>query len=482
MKISEIIYKEEYIMSLADEELEFSRIVTNPKNVDKGSLLIIPNSERTENNIELPEKPVAIICDTKCVLPENIPVIRVSNPRLAMANAYFRYEKISTDNLKIIGITGTNGKSSTAIFIKKILSECNHKVGYIGTGIIEIDGKIVSSPHYSMTTPDPELLYRSIKQMQDEGCDTVIMEVSSHALALDKVTPILFDYALFTNFSPEHIDFHGDLEEYFLAKLRLFDRCKCGVFNIDDEKARRAYAMCKARRLSTGIIWRGNVWASNIENHRLDGINYLYHGGSFSFKMNLRLAGVYNAYNTMLAATVCIDMGCKPCDVKRILGEISSLPGRFEIINDRISVIIDYAHTDYAFENIMKELSLAKGDKKLTVVFGCGGNRDKTKRPRMAAIAEKYASRIILTADNSRNEDVKDIISDIIRGFKDGKYEVIENRRDAIRAALLCADDGDVVAIIGKGPERYNIDNNGYSDFNEKEIVMSALEERRVIR
>ena len=482
MKISDIIFAEECILSLAGEDLEFNSIVTDPNNAKSDSLLIIPNSEKIKYDPELSAAPVAVICDAKCVLPDNIPTIRVENPRLAMANAYFRFEKISTEKIRFIGITGTNGKSSTALFIKTVLSQCGHKVGLIGTGRIEIDGRLISDPHYSMTTPDPALLYRSIKRMETEGCDTIVMEVSSHALALDKVAPICFDYAVFTNFSSEHIDFHGSIEEYFIAKSKLFERCKCGVFNIDDEKARQAYSVCKARRLSAGIIWRGDVWASNIENRGFDGIGYLYHGRSFSFKMNLRLAGIYNAYNSMLAATVCIDIGCKPCDVKRILSEISSIPGRFEIINDRISVIIDYAHTDSAFDNVMKELSSVKGDKRLTVVFGCGGNRDRTKRPRMAAIAEKYANRIIITSDNSRSEDTKDIISDIIRGFKRGNYEVIENRRDAIRAALLCADDGDVVAIIGKGPEKYNIDSNGYSDFDEKKIVMSALEERRVVR
>ena len=482
MKISDIIFEEEYILSHIDTNIEFSRIVTDIQSITQDSVFIIPNSEKLESNLEFPQIPLAVICDTKCVLPNNIPVIRVENPRLAMANAYFRFEKPDTEKLKFIGITGTNGKSSTAMIIKKILSECNHKVGYIGTGKIEIEGTVISPPHYSMTTPDPELLYKSIKQMQSEGCDTVVMEVSSHALALDKVAPLFFDYAIFTNFSSDHIDFHGNIDEYFIAKLKIFERCKCGVFNIDDEKVRRAYNLCKTRRLSAGIIWRGDVWATNIENHGLDGISYLYHGRSFCFKTKLELAGIYNAYNSMLAATVCIDMGCKPCEVKRILEEIHSIPGRFEIINDKISVIIDYAHTDSAFDNIMKELASIKGERHLTVVFGCGGNRDKTKRPKMAALAEKYADRIIVTSDNSRNEDIKNIISDIIRGFKQGKYEVIENRKDAIRAAILCASDNDIVAIIGKGPEKYNIDHNGYSNFDEAEIVKSTLEERRVIR
>ena len=469
-------------MSVADDNLEFNTIVTDPSKVNEDTLLIIPNSERFKEGLKLNQMPVAIICDTNCILPDNIPFIRVENPRVATANAFFRSEKISTDKLTIIGITGTNGKSSTAMLIKAILMGCGHRVGYIGTGKIEIGDKTISDAHYSMTTPDPEVLYKSIKKMQNDGCDTIVMEVSSHSLALDKVSPLMFDYTVFTNLSSEHIDFHGSVEEYFRAKLKLFARSKCGVFNIDDKKVRLAYDLCKSRKLSAGIIWRGDVWASNIENHGLEGISYLYHGGGFSFKMNLKLSGSYNVYNSLLAATVCIDMGCKPCEVKRIISEITTLPGRFEIINGRISVIIDYAHTDSAFENIMKELAILKGNKKLTVVFGCGGNRDREKRPKMAAIAEKYANRIILTSDNSRNEDIKNIISDIIRGFSQGKYEVIENRRDAIRAALLYADDQEIIAIIGKGPEKYNIDHTGYSDFDEKAIILSTLEERTVIR
>lgn len=482
MRISEIIYPEEYIFSELSDDPSFDSITTDFSKVKSDSVLIIPNSQKIPKHISLKEIPLAAICDNQATLPIEIPTIRVNNPRLSMANAFYRYEKISLDGMKLIGVTGTNGKSSTATLIKFILSGCGYRVGFIGTGKIEIGEEEITESHYSMTTPDPDLLYKTLRRMKDGGCDAVVMEVSSHALALDKVTPLRFDYGIFTNLAPEHLDFHGNMEEYFLAKSRLFEISKCNIFNIDDEYARRAYKSCKCRKISAGIIWRGDVWSSNIENHGFDGIGYLYHGKGFSFKMNLKLAGIYNAYNSMLAATVCIDMGCKPCDVKRILNDIELIRGRYEIINDKISVIIDYAHTDSAFNSIMKELFSVKRGRNLTVVFGCGGNRDRGKRSKMAEIAERYANKIIVTQDNSRNEDPKDIISDIIRGFKRGNYEIIENRRDAIRAAILGAENGDAVAIIGKGPEKYNIDYNGYRDFDEREIINTALAERRAIK
>lgn len=478
MKISDIIYREEYILSEVDDELDFYRITTLPSEVCEGDLLIIPNSRKMPDMTDMMATPLAVICDENAILPKNISRIIVNNPRLATANAYCRFENFIPHKMKIIGVTGTNGKTTTATLIKNILSGLGYKVGFIGTGKIEIDGSDITSQNYSMTTPDPPLLYKSLKQMESLGCDAVVMEVSSHALALDKVSPIVFDYGVFTNLSPEHTDFHGNMENYFNAKARLFAKSKCSVFNIDDEYGKIVYSLCDGKKISAGILWRGDIWASNIENHGFDGISYIYHGDRFSFKMRLPLAGIYNAYNSMLAAATCIDMGCKPCEVKRILNDVRPIEGRYEIINDEISVIIDYAHTSAAFKNFLQELSSIKKNYRLTVVFGCGGDRDRIKRPEMARIAEKYADRIILTADNSRSESTKDIIADIIKGFDRGNYEIKERREEAIYSAILEAKPGDIVAIIGKGPERYNIDKDGYHYFDEREILSSALKRR----
>jgi UDP-N-acetylmuramoyl-L-alanyl-D-glutamate--2,6-diaminopimelate ligase len=477
MKISDIIYKDEYLYSDVDDNTEFDNLTTDINNVSKSDILIIPNHLKLDK-LDLPTRPIAVICDVGVQLPKEFPTIRVKAPRIATARAFYRYEKVCLDKIKLIGVTGTNGKGGTAEFIKTVLEASGYKVGLFGTGKIEIDGRIISDRFYSMTTPDPPLLYKSLSQMQEEGCDVVIMEVSSHALALDKLEPLIFDYGVFTNLSHEHLDFHISMDEYFKAKAKLFSMCKCGVINIDDEYGRRVYNICKSKRISVGILWKGDVWASNIEKQGLKGISYIYHGNNFSFKMLLQTVGIYNAYNSMLATALCIDMGCRPCEVKQILGQITSLPGRFEIINDRISVIIDYAHTDIAFKSIMKELSAIKGANKLTVIFGCGGNRDKEKRPRMAKIAERYADRVIVTSDNPRNENIKEIISDIIRGFQGENYTVIENRKDAIRAAILGANNGEIIAVIGKGCEKYYIDQYGYHEYNESDIIKSALTER----
>ncbi len=480
MKLNEIIYNDEYIISDATGDEEINSITTEFEKADEKTLLIIPNSKKSPNFSKSENYPAAILCDELCCIPKGFKTIRTNNTRLAMSYAYSRFYGVDYSKFKIIGITGTNGKTSTATFIKYILQDAGMKVGFIGTGKIEISEKILSDTRYSMTTPDPEVLYRTLKTMENEECDAVIMEISSHSLALDKVAPISFDYGVFTNLSSEHMDFHKSIEEYYNAKCKLFSMCKTAVFNIDDDYVRKAAVQCKVRRITAGAVWRGDVFASDIENKGFSGVNYVYHGKNYIFRMKLAIAGIYNVYNSMLATAVTTDMGIKPCDAKSSISKIKAIEGRFEIIKDDITVIIDYAHTDTAFNAVLKNLrDTKKNHEILTVVFGCGGERDRTKRPRMAAAAEAYADRIIVTSDNSRTEEPMDIIADIIHGFKNKGFEVCESREEAIKRAIVSSPAGGIVAIIGKGAEKYNIDKFGYHDFDERKIIKKALQERK---
>ena len=476
MKLSELLYEEDYIFCELNKDTEIEKIETDPQNADENTLLIIPNSSKIKSPQTFTTLPKAVACDRVDIVPSSIPKILLSNARLALSKAFYRFYGIESARFKIIGITGTNGKTSTAYYMKTILKAQGKKVGYIGTGIIEIDEKIISDESYSMTTPDAPKLYKTLKQMDNENCDVVIMEVSSHALALEKVAPLFFDYAVFTNLSSEHSDFHKTMEDYLEAKCKLFKQCKTAVFNLDDSHAKEVMAASSAERsITIGVLNKGDVFATHIENNGSDGISYLYRTDRFMFRMKVNIPGVYNVYNSLLASAVCIDMGCPPCKVKEAIEKLERIPGRFEIIKNDITVIVDFAHTEVAFESFLREAKALAHSSKLWVIFGCGGERDKQKRPRMAAIAEKYADKIILTTDNPRNEPPEKITADIIEGFSKSEFTVIKARQNAIASAILSAETDDVIAIIGKGAEKYIIDDQGFHEYDEMKVVKDAL-------
>jgi UDP-N-acetylmuramoyl-L-alanyl-D-glutamate--2,6-diaminopimelate ligase len=330
-----------------------------------------------------------------------------------------------------------------------------------------------------MTTPDPELLYDVLAKMQKRKCDYVVMEVSSHSLALNKTDPIRFEYAIFTNLSKEHMDFHDTMDEYYKSKLSLFSNAKKGLFNMDDAYSRRAFNEVKCEKSSIGILYDADAYATDIECSNLSESAFYYRAPNLIFRVRTRLAGAFNVYNVLCALKCVIDMGVSPCIAKSHLESIHSIDGRMEVIESDITVIIDYAHTAFAFENCLKSLFLANNHRQnISVVFGCGGNRDKTKRAPMGKAASEYTKKIIITEDNNRDEDFSDIVADIAKGISDGVYRVIKDRETAIRTAIYEADAGDIVAIVGKGHERYKIENGKYTPFNERSIVADAIEIR----
>ena len=485
MKIKNVIYKDEYIGEPCADELEFDTISFSAKDVGERSLYfhIKRVSFNSDSAIEsvLSQRPVAIVTDESAnIHSDDVPVIGVKNARRALSFAYARFYGIDFTRLKLIGITGTNGKTTTACMLENILSEEGKKTGFIGTGRIVSDGRSLSDEYYSMTTPDPDVLYSSLKRMENDGCEYVIMEVSSHSLALEKVAPLYFEVAVFTNLSHEHLDFHGSVDEYYKTKIRLFDQCKHALFNIDDPYGRRAYSECRSSKEGFGILFDADVRAREPKLLGFEGSSFIYRAKNFLFKMHLPLVGAYNIYNALAAVCAATALGVKPCVARRALQKMKPPAGRFETYRDRITVITDYAHTPEAFENILKTIISCKNQwQKLITVFGCGGDRDKTKRPLMGKIAERLSDAVVITEDNSRSESKEDIANDILRGVEDkSKTALILSRKEAIESAIMTADDGDIIAILGKGAERYNIGKNGISPFDERIIIEDALRKR----
>lgn len=479
MKLYELITKDEYTEWHAPLEIDINSITCDVDKATRGVLLIITNPSKITTLNYINEECVLIVGEN-ITLPYDLQYVRVKNVRLTAAYACSRFYHFESLDLKIIGVTGTNGKTSTATFIKHALKGGGIPTGFIGTGMITVSDEIISDTNYSMTTPDPWDLFRILAIMQKRGCRAVVMEVSSHALELCKVAPITFEYAVFTNLSPEHLDFHQSYESYYLAKKKLFGQCKRAVINIDDPMARRLADECCCEMIKVGAVWRGDHYATGIRCRGEDGVEYLYHGKDFVFGMRLMTPGIYNVYNSMLAIAVSVDMGIKPVEVKRALSAVRVLPGRYEIIKDDVTVIIDYAHTPGALEAFLQSVrGSMTGTEQLITIFGSGGERDREKRPRMAAISERYSDLTVVTSDNSRGEEPDAIISDIVSGFTTQRYKVITDREAAIRESILSAGVGDTVAVVGKGCERYSIDRNGYHPFDERKIINDALLERK---
>jgi len=483
LTISELFngYDDIEIPTQISENTSFD-ITLSSQDLDNNSLLFITEKVGKENPVISTElfkaSPFAIVISkhhntTSSVCPE----IKVGNVRTALAYALSNLYGLDYYQTKVIGVTGTNGKTTTATLIYKMLKECGYKVGFIGTGKIISDTNILSDDKYSMTTPDPDILYPAIAKMTEVGCKYIVMEVSSHAIALGKIAPIKFEYSIFTNLDNDHLDFHNSKEEYFQTKLKLFELSKKGLFNMDDKYSRKAAELSKCEKSTFGIINSGDAYASEIFLGSEE-TSFYYRERDLIFKAHTKLIGAFNVYNIIAALKCIIDLGIKPCIAKKALRSIDRIDGRMEIIRGEITAIIDYAHTPKAFYNCLKTIKQNINAKQnLIVVFGCGGDRDTAKRPYFGQYAEAYADKIIITEDNLRNEDFSSIVNDITRDMTSGSYETIRERESAIRYAFKCARPGDIVAVIGKGHEKYKIVGGEYLPFDERKIIEDILSE-----
>jgi len=430
----------------------------------------------------------AVIVEREVELPPGMAWALVQDTRHALALLSARFFGYPSTRLKMIGVTGTNGKTTTTSLISAILGASGQKVGLIGTIQNKIGTRVMPVNH---TTPESTDLQELLSEMVGEGVDICVMEVSSHALALNRVDGCEFDTAVFTNLTQDHLDFHRDMEEYLGAKLKLFrnlnvpgnnkETTKYAVINADDPAAERFAQAAGVLVCTFGVRNKADVYATEV-SVSARGVSFTINGKWGRCPLNLKLTGLFNVYNALGAFAATAALGVPTEIIKDALENVRGVPGRFEPVDagQDFTIIVDYAHTPDGLENILKTArQFTQG--RLITVYGCGGDRDRAKRPIMGSIAAKYSDFQIITSDNPRTEDPAKIIQDIIEGVrplvKRENYLVEQDRRKAIGLAISAARKGDVVIIAGKGHEDYQIIGTDKFPFDDRREAALAVKE-----
>lgn len=400
--------------------------------------------------------------------------IIVSDTHAAYSDMCAKWFNSPADSLKLIGVTGTNGKTSVTYMLKKILEDRGYKVGLIGTIQNMIGDNVIASKN---TTPDAYELNSLFALMKAEGCTYVIMEVSSHALDQRRVYNLNFEVAIFTNLTQDHLDYHITMENYLNAKKRLFKMCKTALINLDDEYANQLTdgLECEVLTYSAGD---NSTYSAKAINYKPASVEYEFVSDTQINHIKVNTGGKFTVYNSLAAISCAVILGFDIADTAKSVSELCGVKGRAEVVpgTDGYTVIIDYAHTPDGLKNILTTFKECKKNR-LVVVFGCGGDRDKTKRPIMGSIASRYADFVIVTSDNPRSEEPMEIINDILVGM-DGMptpKKVIENRIEAINYAIKNAQKDDIIVLAGKGHETYQILKDKTIHLDEREVIAEAL-------
>lgn len=482
MLLSKLLNELNYVSITGDENINITGVSIDSKKVQKGQVFVCISgcNYDSHNAIYEAEKygAKAIVCEKD--VDTNLTKILVKDTRKALSKISANFYGNASKNMKIIGVTGTNGKTTTAHVIKNILEACGKKVGLIGTL-----GVFFGSTFYepTLTTPDPIELHKIFSEMYNYGIDYVVMEVSAHAIALSKIEDVKFEVGVFTNLSQDHLDYFEDMENYKQTKLSFLTGgyCKYVIVNNDDEVGRQL-SQEDSSYLSYGIKNPSDVFAINIKE-KIDGTNFVLNLFDNVYKIKLPLLGEFNVYNA-LAASLCVGaLGLGSEKIVEALNKCKPVEGRLELVSTKngVNVFVDYAHTPDGLKNSL--LALRKiTEKKLICVFGCGGNRDEIKRSIMGEISGVNADFTVITSDNPRFEEPMDIIRSIESGVlnKTKEFVSIQKREKAIEYALEIAKKGDTVLIAGKGAEKYQ-DILGIKHlYNDKDCIKNYYREYRI--
>lgn len=473
MKLHEL-FKDVADISLPD--CEVSLLTDDSRKVCKGSVFVCIAGEKFDGHSvasQAVEKgAAAVVCERDMGIVNQIKVKDTREAYGELCAAWFNHPE---RRVKMIGVTGTNGKTTITNVVKHVLMKNGHKTGLIGTIQNEIGDEIV---HTDNTTPFTFDFMELLNRMADAGCEYVVMEVSSFGLVQKRIGTAHFETALFTNLTQDHLDYHKTMEDYYQAKKLLFEKCDTAICNMDDDYGKRLYSEISCSKYTYSSSQKADYYADVIKI-KPNETSFWFCSNGKCHNVTMKMTGKFNVSNMTGVIAICLSLGMPIEDIIPPISEYPGVRGRCEVIptGKNFTVICDYAHTPDALENILSNVK-EYTDGRLICLFGCGGNRDKTKRPKMAKAAAKYADMLIITSDNPRDEEPESIIDDIVEGLDntDIEYERIPDRIEAIYHAVKIAGKGDVIVLAGKGHEDYQVlKNNVHIHLDEREVVREGL-------
>ena len=487
MRLTQLLERLRYEVSQGSDGINVTELINDSRKVTEGSVFVCISGAVSDGHAfarDVAEKGAAALVVEKDVdVPQNVTVIRVEDTRYALAlmsAAYFGYP---AEKLKVIGITGTKGKTTTTYMVKSILEGVGHKVGLIGTIEALIGEKSIPANN---TTPESYTIHKYFAEMVEAGCDSVVMEVSSQGLMLHRTAGIMFEIGIFTNLGEDHIgpNEHKDFEDYKRCKGILFTQCRLGIANVDDPWYEDVFkgATCKVETF--GFTEKADLRAVDIEHITRPGyLGVRYHvSGLMDFDVEIDIPGDFSVYNSLTAIAVCRHFDVPVENIQKAL-KVAKVRGRIEMVkvSDEFTMMIDYAHNAMSLESLLHTLRDYRPERIVTI-FGCGGNRSRTRRYEMGEVSGRMSDFTVITSDNPRFEEPQDIIDDIITGIKktDGEYIAICDRKEAIRYSIEHGRPGDVIVLAGKGHETYQEIKGVKYDMDDRVLVKEVLEEMHV--
>ena len=484
MQIRQLVEKLDYTLLAGELDTEITTLVYDSRKVEQGSIFVCISGTVRDAHDFIPEVlekgAVALVVEKDVETVPGITCIKVENSRKALAYLAAAYFGYPAERLKTIGITGTKGKTTTTYLVKSILEGAGIKTGLIGT--IE---SIIGDEHIpsANTTPESYVVQERFRKMVDAGLEAVVMEVSSQALMLHRVAGINFDIGVFTNLEPDHIgtNEHKDFDDYMHCKSLLFQQCKLGIFNGDSEHIDGILKghTCEVETFGYGA--QNDIRAEGVELLKDGGsLGVKYHAkGLADFAVEVNVPGAFSVYNSLTAIAICHHFGVTTEKIQAALKNVS-VKGRIEIVpvTKRYTLMIDYAHNAMSLESLLTTLK-EYNPSRLVCLFGCGGNRAKSRRYEMGEVSSRLADLTVITSDNPRDEEPMDIINDILIGVKkaDGAYVMVPDRKDAIRYCMENAQDGDIVVLAGKGHEDYQEIKGVKYHMDERELIQEIIQE-----